>query len=316
MHINSVKNKKILYAALNWGLGHVTRSIGIIRQLVNQENEIIIICDKHQEEIFKSYFPSVSIIEFPGYPFNFRGKNNWGLDIILSIVKLIKHIKSEKKKVENIVKENSIDLILSDHRYGLFSKEIFSIFITHQLQLPLPWYYKPAQWWHKHSIKKFNFVWVLDDDNSSLAGKLSSTKNWINTYSIGWYSRFEEKALSDEIYYLFVISGPEKYVNDFYSIFRQFNTSSKKTVIISPYKIDTSLFKPDNTKILITSKIVDIDEYFYKSSVIISRYGYSTLMDLKILKKKSILFPSKGQNEQEYLSILHNIPKNNKELNS
>ena len=43
------------------------------------------------------------------------------------------------------------------------------------------------------------------------------------------------------------------------------------------------------------------------SEIIISRGGYSTLMDLAVLNKKCIFVPTPGQTEQEYLvEELHN----------
>ena len=39
-----------------------------------------------------------------------------------------------------------------------------------------------------------------------------------------------------------------------------------------------------------------------QASMIISRCGYSTVMDLMAVQKKSILIPTPGQTEQEYLA--------------
>lgn len=39
-----------------------------------------------------------------------------------------------------------------------------------------------------------------------------------------------------------------------------------------------------------------------KAGFVIGRSGYSTIMDIAALKKKSILVPTPGQTEQEYLA--------------
>jgi UDP-N-acetylglucosamine:LPS N-acetylglucosamine transferase len=39
-----------------------------------------------------------------------------------------------------------------------------------------------------------------------------------------------------------------------------------------------------------------------KAELIIGRSGYSTVMDIAALQKKSILIPTPGQTEQEYLA--------------
>ena len=46
-----------------------------------------------------------------------------------------------------------------------------------------------------------------------------------------------------------------------------------------------------------------------EASFVISRCGYSTVMDLAASKKKSILIPTPGQTEQEYLA--KHLMKNN-----
>ena len=45
-----------------------------------------------------------------------------------------------------------------------------------------------------------------------------------------------------------------------------------------------------------------LEEKMKKASLVISRCGYSTVMDLATLQKKSILIPTPGQTEQEYLA--------------
>ena len=46
----------------------------------------------------------------------------------------------------------------------------------------------------------------------------------------------------------------------------------------------------------------EINRLMLEASFIIGRCGYSTVMDIARLKKKSILVPTPGQTEQEYLS--------------
>ncbi|MGB0896158.1 MAG: glycosyltransferase, partial [Flavobacteriaceae bacterium] len=45
-----------------------------------------------------------------------------------------------------------------------------------------------------------------------------------------------------------------------------------------------------------------LEESIAKSEVIISRSGYTTLMDLAVLEKKAFFIPTPGQSEQEYLA--------------
>jgi UDP:flavonoid glycosyltransferase YjiC (YdhE family) len=132
-----INKQKILYAALDWGYGHVTRSIGIIRELHENGNYITIACNSEQELLFKSYFPDVSCVRLEGYELNFGGKGNWSWDLWKQRRSILKTIKLEYDFVENYCQKNDIDIIISDHRYGFYSRQIPSIFVTHQLHLPI-----------------------------------------------------------------------------------------------------------------------------------------------------------------------------------
>jgi len=46
----------------------------------------------------------------------------------------------------------------------------------------------------------------------------------------------------------------------------------------------------------------ELEKAILQSSFVIARSGYSTIMDLLKLQKKSILIPTPGQTEQEYLA--------------
>jgi spore coat polysaccharide biosynthesis predicted glycosyltransferase SpsG len=302
----SVSNKKILYAALDWGMGHLTRSIGIIRDLLIQNNEIVIACNSDQKEIFLSYFPNIKCIFLEGYNFKFSGNGNWSLDLWKQRKSFFKSIKHEHDFVRKTCLSEQYDLIISDHRYGFFSRDIESVFITHQVNLPLVKLYFFVQNWHKKQLKKFSQIWVLDDENSSLAGALSTKIQGLNLKYIGWKSRFIKEELKTNKYdYLIVVSGPKPYSEQFIDeVENKLDFSQKRVAVIYPNSI--KLFnKNQNWNYFSSSNLKANDMLFYESEIIISRSGYSTLMDLKVLNKKSILIPTKGQKEQEYLFNLH-----------
>jgi hypothetical protein len=308
MRPSEIKNKTILYAALDWGYGHVTRSIGIIQDLLNQDNKVIIACNLEQEQLFKSYFPHVQCFFLDGYNFKFFGKGKWTFDLWKQRTIFFENIKRENIFVQNYCQSNNINLIVSDHRYGFFSKKIHSIFITHQLQLPLSRWYFLIQKWHEKQVKKFNVIWVLDDEKSTLAGILSKRIPHNKIMYIGWKSRLKPQQNSDYKYdYLIVISGPKPYSEDFFDeVLSKIDFTNKKVAVLFPISIQ--LIPPNDNFILFKAEnLKQTDQLFYESEVIISRSGYSTLMDLKIINKEAILFPTKGQKEQEYLAKLHDL---------
>ena len=157
MKFHLVKDKRVLISPLNWGMGHVSRCIGLIHRLKKNNNTVIVACDKNQEEVLELYFPCITFIHHEGYPFQFSGKRHFGLDLIKNLNRLNMRHKSEFLETEELVKLHQIDVVISDHRYGFRSESVPSIFVTHQLRLPLKWIEVGAQFIHKYLINKFDY---------------------------------------------------------------------------------------------------------------------------------------------------------------
>lgn len=306
MRPENVFNKTILLSPLNWGMGHVARCISLIHQLIQQENRLIIACSESQKQIFKSYFPDLEYENHVGYPFKFNGKGNFGKDLLFSFFNLNKRLKREKKEVNELVEKYDVDIILSDHRYGFISQKCSSIFITHQLNLPVLWHSKLVDLLHKKLINPFDFIWILDTPYSKFAGKLSVNKAFKNVEYIGPYSRFSlYNQQGKTIPLVVIISGPEPYSKQFFK--QQFEIANKKkdkTVFIVPAHYPT---KSQFEQIEISSssdwKVTDL--IILQAQKIISRSGYSTIMDLNVLNTQYELIATKGQQEQEYLNFIH-----------
>ena len=304
MLLPDVKNEKIIFAALNWGKGHVARSIGLIQQLLAQGNELIIAGDDSQLAIFKVYFPLIEIIQIEPYPFEFSGNGNFSKDLIRSRKLLKKQLQKDRDFLELAMSELNFTLVISDHRYGFYSKKCTSIFVTHQLNLALNWWSKPAQIIHEAYLKMFDNIWVMDDSLSSLAGKLSKSKNRKHVSYIGHFSRFMNNNIIRPIGKLDVVicNGPQPY--DEHLFLRYKNDLDK--IIICP----DHLFQKYNRKNLVSAKNWKVcDEVIMRATRIYAFCGYSTLMDLKFLTCDYQLIPTKGQTEQEYLFELMNATK-------
>jgi len=302
MKPENIHNKRILLSPLNWGMGHVARCIPIIQQLLTQKNQVFIACDTNQQKILVSYFPDLTFIFHSGYPFAFNGRGNFEKGLFFQFFKLRKRMKAEKKEVEKMIEDNAINFVLSDHRYGFISTKCTSIFITHQINLPVTRLTKWVDLIHKKLLKKFQTIWVLDTHDSQYAGKLSTNHSFKNIEYIGPKSRFSlypktEKTISKVV----IISGPEPYSEQFFK--SEYSISLKKnepTVFILPRIYPTEL-KNKNCEFIESSDWKTCDLIILKAQIIFSRTGYSTIMDIAELNVKSVLIPTKGQKEQEYL---------------
>lgn len=305
--VNSIKRKRILLSPLNWGLGHVTRTIPIIQTFINEQNEVIICCDSDQEEIYRNYFPELWYVRHEGYPFSFKGKGNWSLDIMRNIFSLNVFLSEEKKRVEELVEKFNPDLVISDQRFGFRSDRVKSIVVSHQLNLPLSKFNVAGKLLNKRMLNKFDEIWIPDDKSDRLSGRLSEGGN-SKSYFIGTCSRFHHDSIDKylprqkEYKYLGIVSGPTPYSEMFLDLLIQkFSESKEKCAIISPLAVHTSsdfknidfYFRPDHELFLKT---------LLNSDTVVSRSGYSTLMDICEIGNNAIFIPTKGQKEQVYLA--------------
>ena len=61
------RKKRILIAPLDWGIGHATRCIPIIKELINNHFEVIIAADGRPLHLLVREFPKLKAIRFHGY---------------------------------------------------------------------------------------------------------------------------------------------------------------------------------------------------------------------------------------------------------
>lgn len=296
---SEIIEKRILISVLNWGMGHVSRSIGLIHQLIQQGNIIHIACSENQKKVYQDYFDSVMFIDHNDYPFEFGGKGSFGWDLFKGLFKLKSRMKTEQKEVEMMIDKYAIDLVLSDHRYGFYSPIVQSFFITHQFNLPVPWYQRNADRLHKKLMSKFDSIWIMDDSDSRLAGKLSVSGKERKVNYIGPYSRFMlydiekfEKSTSTVL----IASGPTVYAQQLVDEVLS-STKQEELIVICEEGI---LVSKDFQKVIGSWRTQD--EIILSAQKIISRSGYSTIMDIDILKCEAELIPTPGQPEQIYLA--------------
>lgn len=309
MKLSEVQHKKILLSCLNWGMGHVSRSIGLIRKLESQNNVIYVAGDPDQLKVFKIYFPAIQTIELPGYPFEFEKYNSFIQAIWHQKWKLKKFLNFETKWVNKITKALSIDLVIADHRYGFKSSNCASIFVTHQIHLPLRGVYNLFHYFHLRWMKQFDAVWIVDEPINRLSGKLSHYPNHPNFEYIGWLSRFENNRFSlknqKKNQSVLLLSGPGNYLNYLHEYFVLNANHEMDQIVIGKTSALASLPKDDRITYIDSRNWLEIDEILIDSREIFSFFGYSTLMDAKYLSAKFHLLPCPGQWEQEYLSSIH-----------
>lgn len=302
---------RILVAPLDWGLGHATRCIPIIRELTEQGVEVWLAGEGQQEILLKAEFPTLSFLELPGYRVRYAA-SAWGLlkNMIFQTPKILKRIKEERKWLKQKIGEHQFDAVISDNRYGLQNPAIPCIFITHQLLIKSPlgkWSEKILQKRNYNYINRFTACWVPDvEAQQSLAGELSHppTKPGIPVHYIGALSRFSSGGVTEnKDQLLVVLSGPEPQRTLLENkIIDAIGHYAHHAVIVRGLPGSATLIPSTNMiKFYNHLSAAELNKEMETAEYIISRSGYSTVMDIAALQKKSILIPTPGQTEQEYL---------------
>lgn len=307
------KGPVVLLSPLDWGLGHATRCIPIVNHLLRVGCEVIIAVEGPQKDLLEQEFPLIQFVDIKGYRLRF-GKERWStiVKILSSVPKILTAINQEKKWLNAFLKANKVDLIISDNRYGFTHAEVPSVFITHQLTIRSPFgklSQRVLQKMNYHFIDKFDMCWVPDyQEFPGLAATLShpQIKPSIPVRYLGPLSRFDrnpESSLSNDV--LVILSGPEPQRTILEEkILTQLSQVSKKVIVVRGLPGDTKTKPTPENGVLFYNHLpkAELNQLVLASSVIISRSGYSTIMDLLPLGKRCIFIPTPGQTEQEYLA--------------
>jgi len=295
-----------LISPLNWGIGHATRLVPIIKHL-QKKHKIILAADGKSKVFLEQEFPHHKVLSAPKLDISYtKNASLLPLKMLSLLPKLFFFYFNNKRFVRKTISTNKIDTIISDNRFGFFSAEIKSIFITHQLNIKAKnkLTEKIILKINKLNVEKFDECWIPD---TKLSGELSNNDEYkILSKNIGFLSRFpvEIQTKNAKKYSVVVIiSGPEPQRTIFQEkIISILQNSEHKTLIISGKLNDVKSKVQENITIINHANTVDFQEFILNSDIIISRAGYSSIMDLVSLKQTALLIPTPGQTEQEYLA--------------
>ncbi|MDG1841829.1 MAG: hypothetical protein P8I93_05740 [Crocinitomicaceae bacterium] len=306
-----ISDKRILISSLNWGMGHVARCISLIYKLKNNNNQIWIAASSNQQNVFKTYFPELQYLPLTDYPFKFSEKRSFAKAMIYSALSLYSRLIKEKRIVNEWQSSFNFDLIITDQRYSFRSSKCISIFLTHQLNLPdfrFSFIFKTI---HRYHLKKFNYIWICDFEDSRLAGNLSINNKYPNSFYIGPLSRFDFVELNPikSIDSTLILSGPKAFRSYLLEYFLSKVDDTQKICIVTPSQFPVNIYQKypalKRIEIHVSSDWKKTDEIILNSKQICSFTGYSTIMDLTYLQIKADLIPTPGQQEQIYLHKLH-----------
>lgn len=305
---------KVLVCPLNWGLGHATRCIPIIRQLLAEGHEPVIVSDGFPLACIQMQFPQLRYIEYASYPVRYSSGISQIPAMLWNMPAILYGILAEHRWLKQLLRNEHFDQIISDNRFGMWSSHTHSIYMTHQLMIKMPRGLKileRAMWLlHRWVINHYDECWVPDfEGDENLSGDLSH--KYVlphNAKFVGPLSRFDawtDKSMDNSYEIVAVLSGVEPQRSIFeHQIIKKYRRSGKKVLIVcgQPAENKRTYHVGDVTLVshLADDELVPL---LRGADKIIARSGYSTIMDLYTLGclHKAEMSPIPGQTEQEYL---------------
>ncbi len=309
----SMKRKRILIAPLDWGLGHATRCVPLIRKYMNEGYEVILCGSGRSGNFLQSEFPSLEFVSAPSYPVSYSAFMPQWLAILLQGPAFLFQVYREHRWLKKFILERRPDMILSDNRYGMYSSEVRSVLICHQLMIKTP-FGIGEEILHKlitRCVIRFDECLVPDaEGENNLSGELSHKYPLPpGARFIGWLSRFSPAGTGDKEQVktwdiCILLSGPEPQRTQLENKFLHLENTLDYKIILVQGKPGETFHEVRRNGIHVYNHLGDEEmrRALLGSSLVICRSGYSSLMDLKVLDRKALLIPTPGQTEQEYLA--------------
>lgn len=256
-------------------------------------------------------FPDAEFVNLDGYSLKYS-RSKWAtiFKIIFQIPKMLIAINREHQWLGGQIKGKHLDLIISDNRYGLWHRAVPCVFITHQLHIKTSlgkWADRMVQQMNYRHINRFSACWVPDAAGDiNLAGALSHPDILPATpvTYIGAISRIQKEPVAIVHPLLVLISGPEPQRSIFEHLVLEQLTAYKYPAVLIRGLPGNAITIQTPGWITVYNHLPrhELQKAINEAAIIISRSGYSTIMDVLPLGKKCILIPTPGQGEQEYLA--------------
>ncbi|MEA1874832.1 MAG: glycosyltransferase [Bacteroidota bacterium] len=306
------KSHKVLFAPLDWGLGHATRMTPLIQEFLNLGCEVEIATGGQAYELLMHEFPKLQMHRISGFDIRYSKHPLLMFRLIAQAPAMFRGMRKEYKWLKAYCENKAPDLIISDNRFGMHNKSVPSVYVTHQINVIMPNYLKGLQplvrYIHKKIIKNYQLCLIPDMEQQGLTGILAHSMNHFDFphHYVGVLSRFPRSydEIPDEIPdVLAVISGPEPQRTILETkLVKRFKNETKSVLIVSGKPDSAVQNQVGSVKIISHLPSETLSELMKAAPVLICRSGYSTLMDLFEMGRKAIIIPTPGQTEQEYLA--------------
>jgi len=308
------QRKKVFIAPLNWGLGHATRILPLIKRLLARNFVVYLAASGRSREVLDNEVSGCVYLDFPAYPIKYP-RSRFFVTRFMSVIfpQMIIAMQREKRMLRKLHRKYKFDLIISDNRFSLTLTNVKCLLLSHQLRYKLPWPIHKMEWlpeyFNYYHFKKYDTIIVPDvKEGETLTGELSHEMRYIpkeKLYYSGILTDLDVSNLkkSEVIDYLVIISGPEPQRTKFEKIIMsQLEKLTGRVIVTLGIPEKRYKIRVGNAEIYTYLNRQQISQFMYNSRLIISRAGYTTVMEMVEMGKKGLFVPTPGQIEQEYLA--------------
>ncbi|HEX7382373.1 MAG TPA: glycosyltransferase [Nevskiaceae bacterium] len=309
----------MLFGVYHWGLGHATRSLCLIRALIDRGDEVTVVCapGRGMRLLRAELGTRCEFHPFADTPTPFsRYPPVFYLRMSAAMPWVIATYRREHALAERLVRERHYDRVVSDSRFGLWSAQVPSYCILHSLHQRVPFCSRAieplVEWGQRRILRGFTKILLPDvEKGGGLSGWLGHEPafDWGSgrLAYIGPLASVERMNVEQDIDVFFSISGIEPQRGLFEAIVLG-------AVERLPGRIVVALGRPgDGTaeRRLGNAQVHDYldrrqqGEMLNRARLVVTRSGYTTIMELAALGRRALFVATPGQSEQEYLAEFH-----------
>ena len=298
---------RILFGVFDWGLGHATRDVPLIAELL-RGNDVHILSTGRALGLLQAHFgEQCTYHNVPSIYPPYTRTRLFKLKFSVSVPKMMRTLRRACRRSRRIIR-TGFDIVISDCRYDVYDKPENSYLINHQLRFKTPvGAERVFERWLASRMRKYRYVFVPDYEDRSLTGTLSHELRYIpqeKVKYIGILSRLRKREVPADIDYFVSLSGPEPQ-----------RTVLEKHIIAQVGQLQGRVvIAAGQPGARAQRRDADVEYYGYldadrqedimnRAKFVITRSGYTTVMELAELDKAQVLLvPTPGQTEQEYLA--------------
>ncbi|MFN4286862.1 MAG: glycosyltransferase [Lacibacter sp.] len=303
---------RVLIAPLDWGLGHATRCIPLIRYLLQRGVAVELAADGAVAALLQQEFPQLPLHRLPGYGIRY-GRNGVLWPLLRQLPRIFRRIRYEHRWLAQLLLQRHFDAVISDNRPGLHHPSLPCVYLTHQLRIRSGWglpidYF--LQGLHARFLRRFTRVWVPDAATPPwLAGVLAHPPGYaLPVQYLGPLSRFAppQEPLPPHAYELLcLLSGPEPQRSLLEQrILAQVDQIKGRVLLVRGLPGSHAPLQGLPPHVMAQNHLPAgaLQQALLQSRLVLCRSGYTSVMDLLRLNKTAVLVPTPGQPEQEYLA--------------